>query len=423
MSIVLATDSLDLQHRIKAATDGASLHLPLGPLPPTPDALLEELGTAETPDVVVLDAGTDPEPALVLAEAFDRLYPGLSVLLVTDLGAEVTLAAMRVGVRDLVHPAAEPADLHRALTRAVATARAHRRDVAPAEPAHPSRRGRVVTIASPKGGVGKTTVATNLAVGLAQSRPSSTVLVDLDVQFGDVASALDLEPEYALPDAVHGPASRDTMVLKTFLTLHSTSLYVICGPKSPADADSVTADDVSRLLQMLATEFDYVVVDTAPGLSEHVLAVLDETTDLVLVTSMDVPGVRGLRTEMDALAALGVPAESRHVVLNMVDTRGGLSVADIEATLGTRVDVLIPRSKAALESVNEGIPLLQKQSRDPMAKELQGLVTRFTASWEAPPASETGREPSPQAKAKDRASGPEPKRAGLPWFRLGKAHG
>ena len=121
--------------------------------------------------------------------------------------------------------------------------------------------------------------------------PNSTVLVDLDVQFGDVASALDLEPEHFLADAVHATAKRDSMVLKTFLTQHQSGLYVICAPSSPAEADAISADDVSHLLRMLAAEFRYVVLDTAPGLSDTTLAALDETSDLVMLTSMDVPGV------------------------------------------------------------------------------------------------------------------------------------
>ncbi|MEE6274585.1 AAA family ATPase [Georgenia wangjunii] len=247
--------------------------------------------------------------------------------------------------------------------------------------------GRVISVVSPKGGVGKTTVATNVAVGLAQAERHSTVLVDLDIQFGDVASALNLEPEYTLPDAVHGPASRDAMVLKTYLTQHETGLYVVCGPDSPAAADAISAEDVSRLLQMLASEFRYVVVDTAPGLSEHTLAVMDATSDLVLVTSMDVPGVRGLRKELDTLTALGMFTDARHVVLNFADPRGGLSRADVEATIGTGIDLMLPRSKAAAASVNQGVPMLQSGVRDAMAKQLRELVDRFVpgGARSAPP--------------------------------------
>ena len=129
---------------------------------------------------------------------------------------------------------------------------------------------------------------------------------------------------------------------------------------------------------MLASEFRYVVVDTAPGLSDHTLAALDQTTDLVLLASMDVPGVRGLRKELDTLTQLGVAPQSRHVVLNFTDTRAGLSVADVEATIGTRIDVTLPRSKAIQASINQGLPLLQNGARDPMTKQLRGLVTRFT---------------------------------------------
>jgi pilus assembly protein CpaE len=240
-------------------------------------------------------------------------------------------------------------------------------------------RERVVSVISPKGGVGKTTVATNLAVGLAKAEPGSTVLVDLDVQFGDVSTALNLTPQHSLADAVHGAASRDAMVLKTFLTQHETGLHVICGVDSPAAADGVTDSDVRRLLATLATDFKYVVVDTAPGLSEHTLAVLDETTDPLLVTSLDVPGVRGLRKELLTLDALGMFVDSRFIALNFVERSSWLSRADAEATLGTGVDLLLPRSKAIPASVNLGVPLLQSGVRDPMTKRLRTLVDRYRA--------------------------------------------
>ena len=155
------------------------------------------------------------------------------------------------------------------------------------------------------------------------------MLVDLDVQFGDCASALGLTPEYTLPDAVHGPASEDTMVLKTFLTQHPSGLFAVCGAESPAAGDTVRGEDVTRLLASLAREFRYVVVDTAPGLSEQTLAALDRATDVVMLTSMDVPGVRGLRKELDVLRELAMIPAGRHVVMNFADPKGGLSVRDV----------------------------------------------------------------------------------------------
>ncbi len=378
--IVLATASTDLERRLQEATDGACLSLPLGPLPPTPAAVFSHLGAAPRPELIVLDAGAEPAPALALASLFDVQCPGITVIVVSPAAQDIGTDAMHAGVRAILDPEADEATIRSVLDRAYDNTRNRARDQDLLTAAGPAQPGRVITVSSAKGGVGRTTVATNLAVGLARTGPGSTVLVDLDLQFGDVACALGLEPEYALPDAVQGLATRDTMVLKTFLTLHPTGLYVICGPKTPGEADGVSAEAVSRLLEMLRSEFQYVVVDTGVGMSEHVLAALDESSDVVLVSAMDVPGVRDLRKELDALTRLGLVKDGRHVVLNLVDERAGLLVSDVEATLGVAADILLPRSLAALTSVNEGVPLLQNPTRrEPVTRELLKLQAKLTS--------------------------------------------
>ncbi|HEX8511255.1 MAG TPA: AAA family ATPase [Propionibacteriaceae bacterium] len=424
--IFLATATADVQKRIQAAMSNVCLALPAGPLPPSPAALFAQLESSRPPEVIVLDSGADPTSALQLAARFDEQCPAVSVVLVTGAAAQVGLDALRAGVRDILEPHADADQIRLVLRRATDAAQTRAAEPAVVNGAvveSPSKAGRVISVVSPKGGVGKTTVATNLAVGLAKTAPNSTVLVDLDVQFGDVASALDLDPEYCLPDAVQGPASRDTMLLKTFLTLHETGLYVICGAKSPAAADSITGEEVSRLLQMLASEFAYVVVDTAPGLSEHVLAAMDQSSDLIMVTSMDVPGVRGLRKEIDALGSLGMLGSNDHVVLNMADGRGGLTLPQVETTLGVGVDVVLPRSKAALQSVNQGVPLMQSGVRDPMTKQLRGLVTRFAtpqpAVAAAPVVALAGRAPGKVASPPPA----QPKRAALRWYQVRRMAG
>ena len=170
---------------------------------------------------------------------------------------------------------------------------------------------------------------------------------------------------------------------------------------------------------MLAAEFRYVVLDTAPGLSDTTLAALDETTDLVMLTSMDVPGVRGMRKELDALAQIGQRFESRQIVLNLVDARGLLSVADVEDTIGTSVDLLLPRSKAVLTSVNQGVPLLQGGGRDAVTKQLRRLVDRLTAGDPAvqPAQGKTGR----AARTSDQPVEANPRRTEVRWRRTRKA--
>ncbi|MCU1615146.1 MAG: flpE [Frankiales bacterium] len=377
--VVLAAADEELALRVKHAAEGDVTVLPPGRLPAEPTRLFEQLVDGELPDVLVIGPMARIVETLALASRLDVQAPGISVVMIAEPTAELWQAAMRAGVRDLLPPGLDVPDLRTAIDRAGSAASGRRRVLRPvAETARYT--GRVITIASPKGGVGKTTVSTNLAIGLTSSAPQSTVLVDLDVQFGDVASALGLVPEYSLPDAVHGPASQDTMVLKTFLTQHPSGLYAVCGAESPAAGDGISGDDVSRLLASLAREFRYVVVDTAPGLSEQTLAALDRATDVVMLSSMDVPGVRGLRKELDVLRELCMIPAGRHVVMNFADPKGGLSVRDVETTIGTGVDVVLPRSKAVPASTNQGVPLLQSGRKDPMAKELRRLVSRFAAT-------------------------------------------
>lgn len=429
--ILLVSATPDLEPLLAAASNGF-LPLRYDVLPDTAGPVLDQLAGVPFPDVIILDGIAEPERALALAAALTDPDPMINIVLVTEQGAELALAALRSGVRDIVSPSIGPDDLRTAIERAAQTTRFAAPALTDPHPVASGRTGRIVTVVSPKGGVGKTTVATNVAVGIAARFPRSTVLVDLDIQFGDVASALDLEPQYFLPDTVQEQTRRDPMALKTILTEHSTGLYVICAPDSPVEADSISGEDITHLLRMLASEFAYVVVDTAPGLSEHTLAALDETSDLVLLSSMEVPGVRGLRKELDTLGQLDLLTQSRQVVINFAEPRGLLSIADIEATIKTSVDLQLPRSKAATDSVNQGVPLLQSGVRDPLTKQLRALVARLLEDvgpvpLPAPPVPSQPRAPRSPATpervdAAGVAPGPKvrPRRAASRWSRTRK---
>ncbi len=374
MSTVLTVGvGADLVQRFADASGGDLLALGVEALD-ADGGLLARITEAGTPQVVVLGPQVPAERSFVLAGAVDVAVPATSVVMVAAPDPDLWMSAMRAGVRDVLSPDAGRDDVAAVLARAADLARA--RWVA-GQAGNSQADHRVVVVASPKGGVGKTTVSTNLAVGLARSGAGSTVIVDLDVQFGDVASALALAPEYTLPDTVHGAASNDPLVLKTFLTRHPSGLYVVAGSESPAAGDAVTAEQVGRLIDTLSREFRHVVIDTAPGLSDHTLVALEKATDLVLMSSMDVPGVRGLRKELDVLQELNLVPAGRHLVLNMADSAGALSMADVETTVGSPLDVVLPRTTAVPLSTNTGSPLLETGSRDAVARGLQTLLGRL----------------------------------------------
>lgn len=371
MRILLVGESPEFAARLGEVVPDGFLEVRPAAFPRTPQELFPLLNGAPKPDLALLEPGDDLDPALGLAHLLVHDY-GVNVMLVTDQGPAIGFRALRAGVRDILDVDSESHEIRQALDRA-AQFLVTRATPVP-EPQGGGPRGRILTVASPKGGVGKTTVATNLAVGLAKKVPQSTVLVDLDVHFGDVASALNLTPEASLPDVTHGAPAQDSMALKSMLSLHETGLYVIPGSDFPAAADAVSIEAITHLLDMLASQFQFVVVDTAPGLSEHTLAVLDHTDTLVLVTSLDVPGVRGLRKELDTLTELGMILGARHVVLNFFEPTRGLTVGDVEATIRTKVDIVLPQTSLVPISVNQGIPLLQSHAKEPVTRQLQALV-------------------------------------------------
>ena len=379
---VLITPSAEFDQRLRQAVAGG---LPgsvqtffTNILPADPAELFGALNQ-EPMEVLILGPDVPVEDALRLTTVLNVQVPELSVLLVTDPGPDFILQAMRSGIRDILSPTAEVADIRVTLERACQSFATRQRTVEPKPAGAP--RGMVIGVFSPKGGVGKTTIATNIAVGLGKIAPMGVVIVDLDLQFGDVASGLYLNPEHTVTDAVTPSASQDSLVLKAFLTVHPASIYALCAPRNPEEADEITPDQVARLLDQLAEEFQYVVVDTAPGLPEIGLAALEHCTDAVWVTGMDVPGVRGLRSGLDILRRLNLLPEARHVVINMADSKSGLSVQDVESTVGAPVDVSIPRSKAVALSTNRGIPVLQEAAKDPAVKAFNHLVQRFNPAW------------------------------------------
>ena len=326
-------------------------------------------------DVIVFGPDVEPQNAFALAADLDWLHPNIVVVLAALSSAELTLGAMRAGIRDLIAPDTAVGPLRQALERAALTA-SSRQQSAP-EHGQPAR-GRVISVMSPKGGVGKTTVATNLAVGLAGLAPMGAVIVDLDLQFGDVASGLGLEAQHTINDAVTDAASNDAMVLKAFLARHESGAYALCAPHRPAEADLIKPAHVTTLINQLSLEFPYVVLDTAPGLGDVVLAVLELATDGIWVCGMDIPSIRGLNHGLEVLRQLDLMPPTNTIVLNFADRHSGLSVPDVEATIGLSVDILLPRSRTLPFSTNAGIPLLQDGRRDPAAKGLRKLVERLS---------------------------------------------
>jgi pilus assembly protein CpaE len=238
----------------------------------------------------------------------------------------------------------------------------------------PGSAGKVIVVVSPKGGSGKTAVASNLSVALSQRHPGQVVVVDLDVQFGDLATALALHPERTLAQLVRTDEINGTTA-KLFLTPYD-DLFVLAGAESPAEADVVTHTHISRVLPLLAQDFAYVVVDTPAGLDERTLAAIECATDLLMVSSLDVTSIKSLRKALDALDRIGVKA-ARTFVLNRSDAKVGLEISDAEDAVGMKAAVQIPSSREMPTALNIGTPVVKSEPKAEVSKRLQQLSQLF----------------------------------------------
>jgi pilus assembly protein CpaE len=244
--------------------------------------------------------------------------------------------------------------------------------------------GKIVTVFSAKGGVGKTTISTNLSVALNNSGASRVCLVDLDLAFGDVAITLRLEPRLTIVDALT-MSDIQPADLSRILTSYRPNHDCLLAPVAPGDAERIPASLTTSLLNALSKQYDYVVVDTPSQLSEHVLAALDVSDYHVLITTPELPSLKNLRLSLDTLEMLGYSRESRSVVLNRADSNVGLSVAEVERVAKTAVAARVPSSADVPTSINRGTPLAAAQPDHRVSLAIRRLAAeKFAPELSAP---------------------------------------
>lgn len=371
--VLIGADSL-LEHQARILLGDEAVTL----APASSDVLVTRLVWLERrPELVVFGPMMPTQLSLSLARTLRDLADVLA--LVSD-DPEIVPAARAAGITQFLDHDPELEHLD-ALFAEARDRVARLRGVAdPRRPGEPREPGRIVVVASPKGGVGKTTVAVNVAVGLAEAEPSQVAIVDLDLQFGDVAAQLGVTPRHSAVDAMGKAAARDEFVLSTFLHEHPDGFFVLPAPESPAAADKVDPKRVGHLLRQLAARFRHVVVDTSPGLGDVALAAIEQASTLVVVAGPDVTSVRGVRKALEVLRELELLPAAAPIVLNAVEPRAGLGADDAATILGQPVDVVVPRSRAVLRGGNLGIPVLLTAPRDPAARALRGLARRVDES-------------------------------------------
>lgn len=336
--------------------------------------------TSGRPGVIVFGPGMSDPAGLGEIERITLSHPELAAILVSEeLSAELFKRALRSGARDVLGAPVEPGALRESVERVSRTlSTASTVPVSPVAEPGPER-GRAITVWSTKGGAGRSVVATNLAVSLAQRSEQPVALIDADLAFGDVAILLRLTSSHTVMDAVSALDRADGQLLQSMMVRHEPSgLLVLPAPVEPFLAEHVTGADMVRIVEILLSFCSFVVVDTPAQLSDVVVSLVEHSDEVVVVASMDVPNIKNVKLGLQTLRMLGVPESKLRLAVNRATSKVKLEVSDVERTLGLKAEALIPSDIAVPQTVNKGKPVVLDEPGSEVARAFEALAALFT---------------------------------------------
>ena len=355
------------------------------------------------PNVILMDINMQPMDGITATEIITNVVPESPIIMMSVQNEQDYLRrSMLAGASDFVAKPFSADEVINAIRRVHEIGKVKRQRFANLAPAPgggggvslpPSEeRGKIISLFSPKGGVGRTTLATNLAVALHQSAEKPVVLVDGSLPFGDVAVILNMNPKAkTIGDLVGSFDTMDADVLESVLVTHSTGIKVLLAPQTPEAAELIQPANMKRVLEQLRQSYAYVVVDTWPSYTEIVLTVLD-TSDVVLVPmTLEITSLKNVRVFMEIATKLGYDDNKVQLVANRNDSSGGIKASDVEASLGRKIPhTVVSDGRALVLAVNRGVPFVishrdSQVSKDvfEMARKLSGAAGESAAATAA----------------------------------------
>jgi pilus assembly protein CpaE len=322
-------------------------------------------------DVLVAGPSLGTRSGLARLRIISEELPEMRMVLAFSRRPDASLRdIVRTGAIDLLQLPVEDTDMVESLERAASLARQAPEPtvietLATPEPEslepRPNRPGIVYTISSATGGCGKTFYATNLAWFLHEWTGKSVCIVDLDLQFGEVSTALRLRPKYTIFDALQREDADESDLqahIEEYMVVHDTGVHVLAAPRDPSEADRITPPDVTRILEAVRNRFDYVLVDTPPALAETVLAAFDLSDLLYVMATLDLPSVRNMSVFLSTLDRLRIDTDNLRLVLNKAETDVGIDIDQVTKLFPQGFESILPYAKEVSRSINLGMPVM-----------------------------------------------------------------
>ncbi len=330
----------------------------------------------QKPDLVVIEVGGLDDAGMRLAGDVHQESPQTAIFVTSaHKNPDIILKAMSSGAKEFL---LRPIELH-VLTKAVEKIL---RDPARGEE-RGRLRGRLITFFSNKGGVGTTTLATNTAAGLVKEGFGPVGLVDLDLQLGNVASFLDLSPKYTVYDLVAQIEKVSPETVDSFMARHASGISVLPEPRTPAEAEAITPQQLTRALEVLRSSYNFVVIDTPKGFDERTLEVLDCSDDIFVVSELSLPALRNLKKCLDVFHDLQINKDRIRIVINRYDPRGVIRVEDVQSNLGFEVYWKFPNDfLRVMNGINTGTPVVTAPEESEAAKSILQFCRKLAGKGE-----------------------------------------
>jgi pilus assembly protein CpaE len=318
-------------------------------------------------DIVVVGCSEYSEPALKAVSAAVGERPDAPVVVLYAGSPNGFMeAAFAAGADDLIMLPQASEQVAFALEKVIARRRGSKSGSA----------APMITVLGPKGGTGKTLTACNLAVALAQQRMRA-IVIDLDLQFGDVGLALGLKPVQTIYDLATSAGSLDGEKVDSFVSLHESGAAALLAPVRPDQAGAIGVPFLHELFEILRERYDFLIVDTPPAFSPEVIAAVDSSSHLCIVGMLDALSLKDTKIGFETLAQMGRDPNEATLVLNRADTNVGISNSDVERLLGRRPDILVPSDIAIPRAVTHGRPIVVAEPRSVAARAFAALAERY----------------------------------------------
>jgi pilus assembly protein CpaE len=352
------------------------------------------------PDILLMDINMPGMDGIATTERVSATFPATSIIMMSVQGeADYLRRSMLAGAREFLVKPFSSDELTASIRQVYIREKAKRGRMIMAAPGTPgpdshTKKGKIVTLFAPKGGVGRTTLAVNLAVAMAGEQRQTVTLVDGSFQFGDVGVLLNLNPKNkSIIDVVADPTATDEDLVDTTLINHSTGIKVLLAPPSPGMAELITVDQICRMMVRLRETNDFTVVDLWPHFNDVSLALLDMSDVILTILTLEITNIKNIRLFLEVAEQLGY-SERIKLVLNRADSAFGIRVADVENSVGRKIDhQVVSDGRTVVYALNRGVPFVWSNSQAPVSEDIL-KISRALVSGEGSPDAEDEKEPA-----------------------------